>query len=68
MLTESAKGAILEVQVNATLSGHDIGPFELVDPRIGGWQAECRRCGKSVWVGDNGLMYGILAERCPERP
>jgi hypothetical protein len=31
MPTESAKDAILEAQVNAALSGHDIGPFEPVD-------------------------------------
>ena len=59
MPTKSAKGAILEAQVNAALSGHDIGPFEPVDTRIGGWQAEGRRCHQTVWVGDSGVMYSI---------
>jgi hypothetical protein len=62
MLTKSAKAATLEAQVNAALSGHDIGPFEPVDPRIGGWQAECRRCHQTVWVGDSGVMYSLLGE------
>jgi hypothetical protein len=56
MTTESAKGAILEAQVNAALSGHDIGPFEPVDTVTGGYQAVCRKCGQTVWVGDSGVM------------
>ncbi len=30
------KSTLLEAQVNATISGHDLGPFEPVDTRIGG--------------------------------
>jgi hypothetical protein len=67
MLTESAKGAILEVQVNATLSGHDIGPFEPVDTITGGYQAVCRKCGKTALIGDSGVMYSLLGETC-EKP
>jgi hypothetical protein len=29
---DQARAAILESQVNAALSGHDLGPFEEVDP------------------------------------
>ncbi len=28
MLTKEAKESILEIQANAALSGHDLGPFE----------------------------------------
>jgi len=64
MTTESAKGAILETQVNAALSGHDIGPFEPVETFEGaGYQARCRRCNQTAWVGESGLMYSLLAEQ-----
>jgi hypothetical protein len=61
MPTESAKAAILEALVNAALSGHDIGSFEPVER---GYQAVCRKCGKTVWVGNSGVMYSLLGERC----
>jgi len=58
---ERARDAILEAQVNAALAGHDIGPFEEDD---NGYQAACRRCGKTVWVGEGGLLYSLLGEKC----
>jgi hypothetical protein len=64
--TDQARAAILEAQVDAALAGHDLGPFETVDPEIGGYQAACRRCGKTVWVGESGLMYSLLGEGCEE--
>ncbi len=63
MISQESKNTILEVQVEAALQGHDLGPFEPVDPDIGGWQAGCRNCGQGVWVGDTGLMYSVLGER-----
>jgi len=60
---DDARGAILEAQVTAALAGHDIGPFEEDD---NGYQAACRRCGKTVWVGESGLLYSLLGESCPE--
>jgi hypothetical protein len=33
-----------------------IGPFETVVPVSGRYQAECRKCGKSVWVGNSGVV------------
>jgi len=42
-LTKDAKESILEIQVNATLSGHDLGPFEPVVVLTGGYEARCRR-------------------------
>jgi hypothetical protein len=64
MTTKEAKESILEVQVDAALAGHDLGPFEPVDPEIGGYQAACRRCGKTVWVGNQGLIYSLLGDAC----
>jgi hypothetical protein len=67
MTNKEVRAAVLEAQVNAALQGHDLGPFDDVDTRIGGWQAECRRCHMTVWVGESGLMYSLLAETCPGR-
>lgn len=63
-LTPQAKASMLEVMVDASLQGHDLGPFEPVDVITGGFQAVCRRCARSVWVGENGLMYSLLEENC----
>lgn len=44
--------AILEIQVNAALAGHDYGPFEAVDTWTkGGYEARYRRCQKKVRSG-----------------
>jgi hypothetical protein len=55
---------VLEAQVEAAFQGHDLGPFEPVENTITGFQAVCRKCGQSIWVGKNGLMYSLLGERC----
>lgn len=68
VIMSSANGAQLEAMVNAALSGHDLTPFtpaEDADGRPHGYQAECRRCGQTVWVGENGLMYSLLDDECP---
>ena len=56
---------VLEAQVRAALAGHDIGPFDPVNSTAGGYQAECRKCFQTIWLRDDGLMYSLLAERCP---
>ncbi len=56
------KESILQVQVEAALQGHDLAGFEVVDER--GFQAGCRKCGGTVWVGVSGLIYSLLAESC----
>ena len=56
--------SLLKIQVNAALSGHDLGPFEPVEVLTGGYEARCRKCNQSAWVGDSGLMYSLLAEEC----
>jgi len=58
---DDTRGAILEAQVTAALAGHDIGPFDEVG---NGYQAACRRCGNTVWVGESGLLYSLLGEAC----
>ena len=42
------KTAILEIQINASLSGHDLGPSEPVDTVSGGYEVYCRKCGQLV--------------------
>ena len=61
----NAKESILEIQVDAALSGHDLGPFEPVAVLTGGYEARCRNCNQSAWVGDSGLMYSLLDDSCP---
>lgn len=64
MIDQATKDTVLEIQVNAALAGHDLGPFESAETLTGGYQARCRRCGRTVWVGDNGLMYSLLGDKC----
>ena len=64
-VSQETRESILEIQVNAALTGHDLGPFEPVESFEGsGWQARCRRCDQTAWVGESGLMYSLLGERC----
>ena len=62
---KEARESILEIQVNAALAGHDLGPFEPVESFEGsGYEAHYRKCNQSAWVGDSGLMYSLLGELC----
>jgi hypothetical protein len=63
MDTRPDRESLLEILVEAALSGHDLTPFDPVP--AGGYQARCRRCRHTVWLGGNGLIYSLLAERCP---
>jgi hypothetical protein len=61
-----ARESVLEIQVNASLQGHDLGPFlEIEHGR--GWQATCRRCGQTAYVRDDGLQYSLLHDTCPNQ-
>jgi hypothetical protein len=55
---------ILEIQVEAHLQGHDLASFELSEDEKG-YEARCQRCGGTVWVGRQGLIYSLLSVRCP---
>jgi len=66
-LSKDAKESILSIQVNAALAGHDLGPFEPVEVLTGGYEARCRNCNQSAWVGDSGLMYSLLDDSCPSQ-
>lgn len=58
--------SILEAQIEASFQGHDLGPFEQVTDRVAGsYQAECRLCKGTFWVGDNGLRYSLLEDKWP---
>ena len=65
----SANESMLEIAVNAAAVGHDLGGFEKVDSTVGlpdGYEAKCRNCGQTAWVGEDGLTYSLLnPERCP---
>ena len=50
----AANEAMLEIAVNAAAAGDDLGGFEPVDAVDGlpnGYQARCRKCGRTAWVG-----------------
>ncbi len=51
MLTNDAKESILEIQVNAALSGHDLGPFEPVEVLTGGYEASVTNLPRSEIQG-----------------
>ncbi len=54
MISQESKDTILEVQVTAGLQGHDLGPFEPVDPDICEWQAGCRNAVRAYGLGRMG--------------
>jgi hypothetical protein len=59
------KDSILEAQVEAALQGHDLGSFKAVDTITGGYEACCKRCQMTTWIGNSGLRYSLLADSCP---
>jgi hypothetical protein len=65
----AANESMLEIAVNAAAAGHDLTGFEKVDEAVGlpeGYEARCRKCRKTAWVGEDGLTFSLLnAERCP---
>jgi hypothetical protein len=60
MTSRTAAGdTMLQIAVNAAAGNHDLTAFEPVDDddgRSNGHQAQCRRCGQSAWVGENGFF------------
>ncbi len=69
-MTQALKSSFLEAQATAALGGHDLTAFEPVEDSMGRpncYQAMCRVCGKTRWVGENGLRYSLLKNECPGR-
>lgn len=60
---EAADEAMMEIMVNAAAEGHDLTAWVLTEDGAG-WQARCRRCQGTVWVGRSGVQYSLLAETC----
>ena len=63
----AANESMLEIAVNAAAAGHDLSGFEPVqdgDAKPNGYQAKCRKCGQTAWVGDSGLIYSLLDSEC----
>ena len=57
-----ANEAMLEIAVNAALGEHDLSGFDVVDAAVGlpeGFEVRCRRCGRTAWVGEDGLMCSL---------
>ena len=66
MPNEAPSEAVVEVQVSALLSGHDLTPFVLLPDTTDEYQAMCRRCGRFVWMRGNTLLYSLLGYAdCP---
>ena len=65
--TAAAKESMLETAVNAAAAGHDLTAFEPVEDANGnanGYQARCRRCDMTNWVGERGERLSLLEDRC----
>jgi len=59
--------SMMEIMVNAALVGHDMTPFEPVaddNQLTPGYQTTCRRCKKTAWVNNAGMMYSLLDDAC----
>ena len=57
------KANMLEIQVDASLAGHDLSGWEATEDGAG-FQALCKRCESSVFVSDV-TVYSLLEEFCP---
>ena len=63
----AANESMLEIAVNAAAAGHDLSGFRPVNATEGlpnGYEARCRKCGRTAWVGEGGLMYSLLDDIC----
>ena len=66
MPNEEPSDAVVEVQVNALLSGHDLSDFALLPDTADEYQATCRRCRRTVSVRRSTLIYSLLGYAdCP---
>ena len=64
-ISQVARASILEIQVNVALDGYGYGPFETVETFSGGgYESRFRRCILTAWVGESGIMYSLLGDRC----
>lgn len=66
-MNRAVKEAMLEALVEAALGGHDLDPWEQLDDDGNEYQARCRVCGRTTWVGGS-LRYSILEDVCPGAP
>lgn len=56
--------AHLEAIAEAALGGHELGEWHEVE---NGWQAACKLCQATTWIGKNGLRYSLLENSCSGR-
>ncbi len=63
-MTTAANESMMGIMVDASLQGHNLTEWKKVE-NGDGWQAVCRKCDKSVWVGSQGLIYSLLDDTCP---
>ena len=65
--TAATNKSMLEITVNVAASGHDLRgfyPVEDADGRPNESQDKCRKCGRTAWVGEDGLVYNLLGDSC----
>lgn len=60
---DAADESMWEIMVESALAGHDLTGWEVTEDGRG-WQARCRRCSQTVWVGVSGVQYSLLADSC----
>lgn len=66
-MSPDVKEAMLEAAIEAALGGHDLAPWEQLDESGNEYQAHCKLCLKTTWVGSS-LRYSILEDTCPGAP
>jgi hypothetical protein len=69
-ISSGTKQGMLEIAVSAVFGKHDLSGFEVVDASVGmpeGFEAWCRRCGRTAWVGIDGVAYNLLGDNCGGR-
>jgi hypothetical protein len=58
---------MLKTAVNAAAAGHDLSGFKAVNAAESlpnGYEARCRKCGRTAGVGMDRLMYSLLDSEC----
>ncbi|MEM9773399.1 MAG: hypothetical protein AAF902_02380 [Chloroflexota bacterium] len=65
MTDQNPLESIEEAAAEAAASGHELTPFVKVE---NGFQATCKLCEMTTWVGHSGIRYSILSDQCEKQP
>ena len=66
-ISKSAQQLLLAFQIEASLSGHHLSPFQRT-PNERGYTAKCYYCQRTIWIGTEGASYDVLGNIYPKTP